>query len=51
VAGEIRADLDPDTVAASLIDAFEGAVLCSKVDRDTAALVRFETIVFSIILT
>ena len=50
-AGELRADLDPDTIAAFLIDAFEGAVLRSKVDRDAAALLRFESIVFSTILT
>jgi TetR/AcrR family transcriptional regulator, transcriptional repressor for nem operon len=50
-AGELRAGLDPDTIAAFLIDAFEGAVLRTKVDRDATALLRFETIVFSLILT
>ncbi len=50
-AGELRADLDPETVGGFLIDAYEGAVLRTKVDRDPAALRRFEAIVFSIILT
>jgi TetR/AcrR family transcriptional repressor of nem operon len=50
-AGELRPNLEADTVAAFLIDAFEGAVLRTKVDRDATALLRFETIVFSTILT
>ncbi|WP_428488322.1 TetR family transcriptional regulator C-terminal domain-containing protein [Rhodopila sp.] len=50
-AGEIRASLQPDTIAAFLIDAFEGAVLRAKVERDATALLRFESIVFSLILT
>lgn len=49
-AGELRADLDPDTIGAFLIDAFEGAVLRTKVDRDPTALQRFQTVVFSAIL-
>jgi TetR/AcrR family transcriptional regulator, transcriptional repressor for nem operon len=49
-AGELRLSLDPDTIAAFLIDAFEGAILRTKVDRDATALRRFETIVFSTIL-
>jgi TetR/AcrR family transcriptional repressor of nem operon len=49
-AGELRANLDAETVAAFLIDAFEGAVLRTKVDRDGTALRRFEAIVFSTIL-
>jgi TetR/AcrR family transcriptional repressor of nem operon len=48
--GELHAGGDPDTVAAFLIDAYEGAVLRSKVDRDPAALLRFQSIVFSTIL-
>lgn len=50
-AGELHASLDPDGIAAFLIDAFEGAVLRSKVDRDATALLRFQSIVFSTILT
>jgi TetR/AcrR family transcriptional regulator, transcriptional repressor for nem operon len=50
-AGELSADLDPGVIAAFLIDAYEGAVLRTKVDRDPTALQRFEQIVFTIILT
>ncbi len=49
-AGQVRSGLDPDTIAAFLIDAFEGAVLRAKVDRDPAALERFNAIAFSLIL-
>jgi TetR/AcrR family transcriptional regulator, transcriptional repressor for nem operon len=49
-AGEITAALPPETIAAFLIDAFEGAVLRSKVDRDTVALTRLQTVVFSTLL-
>jgi TetR/AcrR family transcriptional regulator, transcriptional repressor for nem operon len=49
-AGEINTALPAETIAAFLIDAFEGAVLRSKVDRDTAALKRLQTIVFSTLL-
>lgn len=49
--GSLRASLDPDATAAFLIDAFEGAVLRTKVDRTGAALERFQSIVFSLILT
>jgi TetR/AcrR family transcriptional repressor of nem operon len=49
--GSVRRDLDPDETAAFLIDAFEGAVLRTKVDRNGAALGRFQSIVFSRILT
>ena len=50
-AGELTSQDDPDTTAAFLIDAFEGAVLRTKIDQDPAALRRFEHIVFSRILT
>jgi TetR/AcrR family transcriptional repressor of nem operon len=50
-AGELRAALDPDSIGAFLIDAYEGAVLRTKVDRSPAALRRFEAVVFSTILT
>jgi TetR/AcrR family transcriptional repressor of nem operon len=48
--GEVRPALDPETTAAFLIDAFEGAVLRAKVERDPAPLLRFERIVFTLIL-
>ncbi|MFO1028864.1 MAG: TetR family transcriptional regulator C-terminal domain-containing protein [Acetobacteraceae bacterium] len=49
-AGEISITLPPETVAAFLIDAFEGAILRSKVDRDPTALIRLREIVFGSIL-
>ena len=49
-AGEIVTILPPETIAAFLIDAFEGAVLRSKVDRDTTALKRLREVVFATIL-
>jgi TetR/AcrR family transcriptional repressor of nem operon len=49
-AGEITTTLPPETIAAFLIDAFEGAVLRSKVDRDTTALTRLQTVVFATLL-
>jgi TetR/AcrR family transcriptional repressor of nem operon len=50
-ARQVRQDLDPETIAAFLIDAFEGAVLRTKVDRSPAALQRFHAIAFNLILT
>jgi TetR/AcrR family transcriptional regulator, transcriptional repressor for nem operon len=50
-AGELRTTLDPESLAAFLIDAYEGAVLRTKVDRDPTALRRFHTIIFSTFLT
>ena len=47
---EIRTPADPATLAAFLIDAFEGAVLRSKVERDTTPLARFQSIVFTTLL-
>ena len=49
-AGQLTTDQDPEMIAAFLIDAFEGAVLRTKVDRDGTALKRFESVVFSVIL-
>lgn len=48
--GQVSTALPSDTVAAFLVDAFEGAVLRSKVDRDTTALRRLRDVVFSSIL-
>jgi TetR/AcrR family transcriptional repressor of nem operon len=48
--GSLRQDLDPNETAAFLIDAYEGAVLRTKVDRNGAALERFQTTIFSLIL-
>jgi TetR/AcrR family transcriptional regulator, transcriptional repressor for nem operon len=49
-AGQVAADIDALTLAGFVIDAWEGAVLRSKVERDGAAFERFERIVFSKIL-
>ncbi len=48
--GSLSADIDADTLAAFLIDAFEGAVLRTKVDQDQTALLRFREIVFTRLL-
>jgi len=50
-AGEIRNPADPEALAAFLIDAFEGAVLRTKVDQDGRALARFEQLIFDSILS
>lgn len=49
-AGEVPRDLPAETLAGFIIDAWEGAVLRGKVERDPAAFERFERIVFSKIL-
>jgi TetR/AcrR family transcriptional repressor of nem operon len=43
-AGEVRADLDAAILAAFLVNAWEGAVLRAKIDRDGLSLVQFNTI-------
>jgi TetR/AcrR family transcriptional repressor of nem operon len=48
--GSLSDDTDPETLAAFLIDAFEGAVLRTKVDQDPVALLRFRQIVFTKLL-
>ena len=50
-AGEIRADLDAAVLAAFLVNAWEGTVLRTKVDRDGRAIAQFRTVVFSAILS
>jgi TetR/AcrR family transcriptional repressor of nem operon len=45
--GAMRRDLDARTVAAFLLNSFEGAVMRSKVDRDEDAFVTFEEVVFA----
>lgn len=48
--GELAAADDPDLLAAFVIDAWEGAVLRSKVEQSRAPLDAFLTVVFSKIL-
>jgi TetR/AcrR family transcriptional repressor of nem operon len=45
--GSMRRDLDARTVAAFLLNSFEGAILRSKVDRDAASFAVFEEVVFT----
>ena len=48
--GTIRKDLKPAKLAAFLVDAYEGAVLRTRVEKDPRALKSFVAIVFSSIL-
>jgi TetR/AcrR family transcriptional regulator, transcriptional repressor for nem operon len=50
-AGAVRRDLDPGTLAAFIVNSWEGAVLRAKVDKDDAAFRQFLTVVFAAILT
>jgi TetR/AcrR family transcriptional regulator, transcriptional repressor for nem operon len=45
--GSMRRDLDAGTIAAFLLNSWEGAVMRSKVDRDAASFTVFEKVVFS----
>lgn len=45
-AGELRADVDPDTVGAWLVGAYEGAVIHAKLIRDRRPLDDFMAITF-----
>jgi hypothetical protein len=46
-AGQLRVEADPATVAAFLVNAWEGAVLRAKVDRDGRAFDQFDDVVFA----
>lgn len=48
--GEVRTDIDAAVLAAFLVNAWEGTVLRSKIDRDGRAIAQFSTVVFSAIL-
>jgi TetR/AcrR family transcriptional regulator, transcriptional repressor for nem operon len=50
-AGEISRDIDPRVLAAFLLNSFEGAILRMKVEKDSAPLDHFMTLVFSRVLT
>ncbi len=50
LSGDVRADLDAADLAAFLVNAWEGTVLRTKVDRDGRAVAQFRTVVFSAIL-
>ena len=49
-AGEIRTDIEATMLASFLINAWQGAVLRAKVERDSASFHDFTTIVFSKLL-
>jgi TetR/AcrR family transcriptional repressor of nem operon len=42
--GTLQSGLEPRSLAAILVEAFEGAVMRAKVERDAAAFVRFEAL-------
>jgi len=46
-AKRVRVDLPASAVASFLINAWEGAVLRARVERDTSPLVQFEQVVFA----
>jgi TetR/AcrR family transcriptional repressor of nem operon len=48
--GSIRKDLDADELAAFLIDAYEGAILRTRLEEKANALKYFTKIVFASIL-
>jgi TetR/AcrR family transcriptional regulator, transcriptional repressor for nem operon len=49
-AGEIRADIDASVLAAFLANAWQGAILRSKVEHNGEAIEQFKAIVFSFLL-
>lgn len=49
-AGELPGGLDPARTAGFVVDAWEGAILRSKADKDPAPLDRFQDIVFNRLL-
>ena len=49
-AGEVSAWVDPDEVAAALLEAWHGAILRMKLDRTPAPLDRFKRLIFPALL-
>jgi TetR/AcrR family transcriptional regulator, transcriptional repressor for nem operon len=49
-AGEIRTDIEASLLASFMANAWEGAVLRSKVEHNNNAIVQFESVVFSFLL-
>jgi TetR/AcrR family transcriptional regulator, transcriptional repressor for nem operon len=49
--GSLRRDMDAETISNFLLNAWEGAVLRSKVDRNGKAQEAFETVIFNSLLT
>src|ERR1700677_276407 len=48
--GEITLDLDPVTIASFLVNAWQGAIMRAKVDRDSSSIDQFIEVVFSRLL-
>jgi TetR/AcrR family transcriptional regulator, transcriptional repressor for nem operon len=42
--GSVRRDLDPASIAAFLLNSWEGAVMRAKVDRNESALKSFQRV-------
>jgi TetR/AcrR family transcriptional repressor of nem operon len=49
-AGEVAADLDPERTASFILDAWEGAILRMKAEKNTEPLLRFEDFVLNRLL-
>jgi TetR/AcrR family transcriptional regulator, transcriptional repressor for nem operon len=49
-AGEIRTDIEASLLASFMANAWEGAVLRSKVERNNTSIFQFESVVFSFLL-
>jgi TetR/AcrR family transcriptional repressor of nem operon len=45
--GSMRSDIDAKSIASFLLNAWEGAVMRAKVDKDRSALQAFEKVVFA----
>jgi TetR/AcrR family transcriptional regulator, transcriptional repressor for nem operon len=50
IAGEIRADLDPEEAGAALLEAWHGAMLRMKIERSPAPLDRFKRLILPALL-
>ena len=49
--GTLRRDMEARTIAAFLLNSWEGAMMRAKVDKDADALTAFETVAFGALLT
>jgi len=49
--GTLRRDMDARTIAAFLLNSWEGAMMRAKVDKDADAFAAFETVAFGALLT
>jgi TetR/AcrR family transcriptional repressor of nem operon len=49
--GTLRRDMDARSIAAFLLNSWEGAMMRAKVDKDADALTAFETVAFGALLT